>query len=40
MASKVYEGLSFYEVGDLVNSVKYDTPDIILPKKEFDEKSY
>lgn len=37
MKSKVYEGLSFYEVGDLVNSVKHDKPEIILPKAEYEE---
>ena len=36
MAAKVYEGLSFYEVGELVNSVKYDTPDVILPRAEYE----
>jgi putative SOS response-associated peptidase YedK len=40
MTSKVYEGLSFYEVGELVNSVKYDNPEVILPRAEFEEKSY
>lgn len=38
MKSKVYEGLSFYEVGDIVNSIKYDNEDCILPKKEYEEK--
>ena len=35
IASKVYNGLSFYEVGDLVNSVKHDTPEVILPRAEY-----
>jgi putative SOS response-associated peptidase YedK len=36
MNSTVYEGLSFYEVSELVNSVKHDSPDVVLPKKEYD----
>lgn len=38
MKSQAYEGLSFYEVGDIVNSIKFDTEDCILPKKEYEEK--
>jgi len=38
MKSKAYEGLKFFEVGDIVNSVKYDNEDCILPKKEYKEK--
>jgi hypothetical protein len=37
MKSKVYEGLSFYEVGELVNSIKHDSPDVILPKAEYEQ---
>lgn len=36
MKSKVYEGLTFYEVGELVNSVKHDNPEIILPRAEYE----
>ncbi len=36
--SKAYEGLSFYEVGQIVNSIKYDNEDCILPKQEYEEK--
>jgi putative SOS response-associated peptidase YedK len=36
MNSTVYEGLSFYEVSELVNSVKHDSPDVVLPKREYD----
>lgn len=32
ISSKAYEGLSFYEVGEIVNSIKYDTDECILPK--------
>ncbi len=39
MNTNVYEGLSFYEVSEMVNSVKNDSPEIILPKKEYDEVS-
>lgn len=38
MKSKVYEGLSFYEVGSIVNSIKYDNEDCIMPKEKFEEK--
>lgn len=38
MKSKVYEGISFFEVGDIVNSIKYDVEDCILPRKEYEEK--
>ena len=37
MKSKVYDGLSFYELGDLVNSIKHDKPEVIMPKAEYDE---
>jgi hypothetical protein len=37
MKSKVYEGLTFYEVGSIVNSIKYDSPDCILPKNDYEE---
>ena len=37
MKSSVYDGLTFYEVGDLVNSIKHDKPEVLLPKKEYDE---
>ena len=40
MKSKVYDGLSFYEVGELVNSIKHDKPEILLPKAEYDEMTY
>ena len=40
MKSSVYEGLSFYEVGDLVNSVKHDKPEVILPRNEYEELTY
>jgi putative SOS response-associated peptidase YedK len=35
--AKAYEGLTFYEVGDLVNKVKNDTPDCLLKRKEYEE---
>jgi len=38
MKSKVYDGLKFFEVGDIVNSIKYDNEDCILPLKEYKEK--
>lgn len=38
MSSKANEGLSFYEVGSIVNSVKYDNEDCILPVKEYEAK--
>ena len=38
MKSKAYEGLSFYEVGNIVNSIKYDTEDCILAKEKYEEK--
>ena len=37
MKSKVYEGLVFQEVGTLVNSVKFDSPEIIMPKADYEE---
>lgn len=37
MNSKVYDGLTFYEVGELVNSVKHDKPEIIMPKAEYED---
>lgn len=37
MKSKVYESLTFYEVGELVNSIKHDKPEIILPRVEYEE---
>ena len=36
--SKVYEGLTFYQVGELVNSIKNDSEDCILPKEDYEEK--
>ena len=33
----MYKGLDFYEVGDIVNSIKHDKPECILPKKEYDD---
>lgn len=33
----MYKGLRFYEVGDLVNSIKYDQPECILTKSEFED---
>ena len=38
MKSKAYGNLKFYEVGEIVNSIKYDNEDCILPKKEYEEK--
>jgi putative SOS response-associated peptidase YedK len=40
MNSQVYKDLSFYEVSELVNSVKHDNPEVIIPKKEYDELTY
>jgi hypothetical protein len=40
MKSKVYEGLDFYEVGNLVNSVKFDKPELIMPKEEYEKMTY
>lgn len=40
MQSTVYDGLTFYEVGDLVNSIKHDKPEILLPKAEYDAMLY
>jgi hypothetical protein len=37
MKSKVYEGLTFYEVGELVNSIKHDNPELIMPRSEYEE---
>lgn len=37
MKSKVYEGLTFEEVGTLVNSVIHDGPEIIMPKAQYEE---
>jgi hypothetical protein len=37
MNTDVYKGLTFYEVSEMVNSVKNDVPEIILPKKDYDE---
>lgn len=37
MASSVYDGLSFYEVGELVNSIKHDKPEILLPRAEYED---
>ena len=34
---KIYKGLKFYEVGDLVNSIKHDKPECILSKKEYED---
>ena len=39
MNTDVYKGLTFYEVSEMVNSVKNDVPEIILPKKDYDEVS-
>lgn len=40
MKSKVYEGLNFYEVGELVNSIKHDKPEVIMPKEEYEKMTY
>ncbi len=37
MKSDVYAGLEFYQVGEIVNSVKYDVPECILPKEQYEE---
>lgn len=36
--SKAFKHLTFYEVGDLVNSVKNDKEECLLRKKEYEEK--
>jgi len=33
----MYKGIEFHEVGSLVNSIKHDGPECLLPKKEYEE---
>ena len=37
LTSTVYEGLDFYEVGEIVNSVKNDKPECLMKKEDYDE---
>lgn len=37
MKSKAYEGLKFYEVGSIVNSIKFDNEECIMPKDKYEE---
>ena len=37
MKTKVYEGLVFKELGTLVNSIKHDNEEVILPKAEYEQ---
>ena len=34
---KFYKELKFFEVGDLVNSIKHDKPECILQKQEYEQ---
>lgn len=33
----MYKGLKFYEVGDLVNTIKNDRDECIMPKEKYEE---